>query len=94
MKTKKEITGMLGILISVPGMEDTVKLNLSLQRRQVMLLSNVIREGMKTDQGMVGDLLAVLPMECGQELIRVSSELDDKAGLSDLQEKVKQFSEF
>lgn len=93
MKTKKEITGMLGILISVPGMDETVKLNLSLQRKQVMLLSNVIREGMKTDAGMVGDLLAVLPPECSDELVRISSELDEKAGLSDLQQKVKQFAE-
>jgi len=93
MKTRKEIAGMLEILVSVPGMEDTVKLNLSLQRRQVMLLSNVIREGMKTDQGMVGDLLTVLSPECSNELMRISSELDEKAGLSGLQEKVKQFSD-
>ncbi|RKE47139.1 hypothetical protein [Sphingobacterium detergens] len=93
MKTKNEITGMLGILVSVPGMEDTVKINLSLQRKQVMLLSNVIREGMKTDQGMVGDLLAVLDPECSKELVRISADLDEKAGLSDLQQKVKQFSE-
>ncbi|MDR2272040.1 MAG: hypothetical protein LBF27_14135 [Sphingobacterium sp.] len=93
MKTKKEITGMLSILISVPGMEDTVKLNLNLQRKQVMLLSNVIREGMKSDQGMVGDLLTVLSPECSDELVRISGELDEKAGLSDLQEKVKLFSE-
>ncbi|WP_343566238.1 hypothetical protein [Sphingobacterium sp.] len=93
MKTKKEITGMLSILVSVPGMEDTVKISLNLQRKQVMLLSNVIREGMKTDQGMVGDLLAVLPSECYNELIKLSEELDAKAGLTELQHKVKQFSE-
>lgn len=84
---------MLGILVSVPGMEDTVKLNLNLQRKQVMLLSNIIREGMKTDQGMVGDLLAVLSADCSNELIQLSEELDGKAGLTDLQQKVKQFSE-
>lgn len=93
MKTKKEITGMLSILVSVPGMEDNVKLNLSLKRKQVMLLSNVIREGMKTDQGMVGDLLAVLAPDSSNELLRLSEEMDERAGLSELQQKVIEFTE-
>ncbi len=93
MKTKNEIASMLGILVCVPGMEDTVKLNLSLKRKQVMLLSNVIREGIKTDQGLVSDLLAVLAPESRNELLRISEELDERAGLSELQLKVTKFTE-
>lgn len=93
MKTKKEIAGMLDILVCVPGMDDGVKINLALPRKQVMLLSNVIREGLKNKDGMVGDLLSVLPEEYNQELLKISDELDEKAGLSGLQQKIKQFNE-
>ena len=91
MKTKDGFTGMLEILVCVPGMEENVKLGLSLKRKQAMLLSNVIREGLKAVGGMVADLLEVLPPESVQELITIAVEMEEKAGITDLNRKISNF---
>jgi len=91
MKSGNEMEGMLEILLSVPGMEESVKVGINLSRKQVMLMNNVIREGMAVKGGMVEDLLKVLPNESGASLQQMADELLEKAGLTALHAKVSKF---
>jgi len=91
MKSGNEMEGMLEILLSVPGMEENVKVGINLSRKQVMLMNNVIREGLAAKGGMVEDLIKVLPDESGASLQQMADELLEKAGLTTLHAKISKF---
>ena len=91
MKSGNEMTGMLELLLCVPGMKVNVKNGVSLSRNQVLLLNNVIMEGMVAKGGMVEQLLRVLPEESAQELQQLADELMERAELSDLHQMMIKF---
>jgi hypothetical protein len=84
MKGGNEMMGMLELLLSVPGMNVSVKAGVSLSRNQVLLLTNVIIEGMIAKGGMVEQLLKVLPEESARGMQQFADDLMERAELSDL----------
>eukprot|EP01133_Synstelium_polycarpum_P017041 gene17041-20301_t len=92
MGTKNEMTVVFDALLTVPAMNDAVKLNLSMSRVQILLLSNTIRQGITAKEGMVSDLLSILPKESSEELAKIADEVLEKAGLAGLDQKIRKMA--
>ncbi len=85
--TTNDVAAMYDALLSVPGMNETVKIDLKISRKQVLLLSQAIKQGL-SKEGMVKELLSVLPKETGTEATGIADEFLQKAGLSELYVKL------
>ncbi|WP_316835055.1 hypothetical protein [Pedobacter nutrimenti] len=86
--TADEVSVIYDAVLSVPGMEDTVKINLSISRKKVLLLSQVIEAGLKAKDGSLVQLIASLPKEAAAEIKMLKEECLDKAGLIELDKKL------
>jgi len=90
MLTASEAGKVFDTVLSSPGMNEMVKIDLKMSRKHVLLLSNVIQRGL-TGKGddEAGGLLANVPKEIFAELSKISEDCLQKAGLSELSEKLK-----
>jgi hypothetical protein len=89
MLSEKEVALLYETLLSAPGMNDVVKLDLRIPRRNVLLLAKVIEKGLQVKPG---EILEGLVRAAGdgslEALQQISSELLHKAGLSDMAGKL------
>lgn len=93
MLDKKEMAKIYDTVISIPGMSDAVKIDLKIPRRNVLLLSKVIERGLlaKSPDDKSNDVLDIVSPAMLNELKGISEELLLKAGLSEVNEKLKTF---
>ena len=93
MLSAKDITLVYETLLSSPGMNEPVKIALNLSRKNVLLLAKVIELGLadKETNGEHG-IVSVAGKEALAELITVSSELLNKAGLQEMNSKLATLS--
>ena len=77
-------------ILAIPGMNQVVKIDLRLSRKNILLLSKVIERGLKVKDGKES-VLDIVPQEILQELEQVPTELLKKAELTDMNEKLKNF---
>jgi len=76
MATTSTIAKVFETVLSIPGMNDNVKIQLSIPRKNVLLLSKVIERGLcEKDNGVEGNLLDIASREMLEELIEISNEL-------------------
>lgn len=89
MLSEKDAAKVYDTILSIPGMNDMVKVDFKMSRKNVLLLQQVISNGLngikETDSG---SLLATAKPESLQELNAFSEECLDKAGLKELSEKL------
>ncbi|MEB2779916.1 hypothetical protein U3A58_05870 [Algoriphagus sp. C2-6-M1] len=78
-------------LLAVPGMHDTVKIDLKIPRKTVLLLTEVIARGMK-QKSESGNPAIRISKESEEELNTVISESLEKAGLTILNSKLRNIS--
>ena len=93
MIAKNDIAKIYDTVLSIPGMNENVKLNLQTSRKNLLLLSKVIERGLNTkeqDEKSISVLDIVSP-ETLKELSNLSAELLNKAGLAEMNEKLKAF---
>src|SRR5690625_4134631 len=93
MLTTNEVARVYDTILSTPGMNDTVKINLKLSRREILLLSSVITHGIK--KGIREErpyLLRNISAEGIQELTNLSVACLEKAGLVELNERLNSLS--
>jgi len=91
MMTNEEVAQLYDTLMSIPGMNETVKLDLRISRKQVLLLAQVIERGLKEAQlNPVGVALAASKEEI-TELLSISGDCLEKAGLTELRKKLVAF---
>lgn len=89
MLTTNDVARVYDTILSTPGMGETVKIDLKISRKNVLLLSNVIERGLTIQEGdKTADLLKSMPQENIQELKALASECISKAGLIELSEKL------
>jgi hypothetical protein len=89
MQTTSTIARIFETILSIPGMNDNVKIQLIIPRKNVLILSKVIQRGMVGKEGMEDDnILDVTPKETLDELTGISNELLEKAGLTQMNEKL------
>lgn len=90
MFTTNDVAKVYDTILSIPGMNEVVKIDLKISRKNVLLLNQVIERGLsnKDDDKSVG-LLGNVPEESLLELKNLSEECLQKAGLIELSEKLK-----
>jgi hypothetical protein len=93
MIAKNDLGRIYDTVLSIPGMNENVKLNLQTSRKNLLLLNKLIERGLnakETDEKSVS-ILDIVSGETLKELAELSAELLNKAGLSELNEKLKTF---
>ena len=75
-------------LLAVPGMHDTVKIDLKIPRKTVLLLTEVITWGME-QKSESGKPAISISKESEEELNTIISESLEKAGLTELSQRLK-----
>lgn len=80
-------------ILSIPGMGDTVKIDLRISRKNVLVLSSIIERGLGAKfSEKEGGLLSNVPKETFDELKVISDECLEKAGLIELSQKLGNLS--
>lgn len=89
MEGKIELSRMYETLLASPGMNQSVRLSLSVNRKTALLLNQLIENGLAVKgQPSQAGIIAFMPEECFQQLEVISMELLRKAGLFELSEKL------
>ena len=90
MLSEKEVAIIYETLLSSPGMNDLVKLDIKTSRKNVLLLAKIIERGMLVKKGeSVEGLLSVSGENALAELQKISSDLLERSGLSAMNEKLQ-----
>ena len=91
MLTTNDVAKVYDTILSIPGMNDTVKIDLRISRKNVLLLNHVIERGLlvKDDEENEG-LLSNIPDENLEELKIIAGQYLEKAGLIELKEKLNE----
>lgn len=93
MLTTNDVAKVYDTILSIPGMNEMVKIDLKLSRKNVLLLNGVIKRGLSVkDDDKSANLLQSIPQEGLQELDAFADECLKKAGLIELSEKLKALS--
>lgn len=89
MLTTNDVAQVFDTILSSPGMNDAVKFDLRISRRNVLLLSSVIELGLSDKADGKGSLFASASTEAKEELRLLVDDFLQRAGLSELNEKLK-----
>lgn len=93
MLTTNDVAMVYDTILSIPGMSETVKIDLRISRRNALLLNSVIKRGLTAKDGEKSSgLLESMPQETLKELEDIANEYLTKAGLTELSEKLKALS--
>ena len=94
MLTTNDVAKVFDTILSTPGMNEMVKIDLKISRKNVLLLHHVIERGLAAkDDDKPSILMTSVPEENLQELKLFGDECLQKAGLIELNEKLKTLSE-
>ncbi len=86
------ISKIFDTVLSIPGMNEDIKFNIKLPRKTVFFLSKIIERGLaKSPEKEVPAILDQLPEGVAEEISNVGSELLSKAGLKEMNEKLRYF---
>ena len=89
MLTTNDVAKVYDTILSIPGMNETVKIDLKMSRKNVLLLNSVIERGLAVkDDDKSSNLLNNVPEESLKELRAMASDCLQKAGLIELSEKL------
>jgi hypothetical protein len=89
MLTTNDVAKVYDTILSIPGMNETVKIDLKMSRKNVLLLNSVIERGLTAkDDDKSSNLLNNVPEESLKELRAMASDCLQKAGLIELSEKL------
>lgn len=91
MLQKNEVAKVYDTILTIPGMNDEVKVNLKISRKNLLLLNKVIERGIsgKDSDDKSSLILEAVPKETLAELKGIAGELLQKGGLTDLNEKLQ-----
>lgn len=95
MSQKSELIKLYDTVFTVPGMSEPVKVDLKLSRKNILLLSKIIERGIhvKGNEEKGDSIMDIVQPETVDELLLIAEELLQKAQLSDVNEKLKSFSQ-
>ncbi len=93
MLTSTDVAKVYDTILSIPGMNETVKIDMRISRKNALLLNSVIKRGLAAkDDDKSLNLLADIPSETLQELNAFADDCLTKAGLTELSEKLNSLS--
>lgn len=89
MLNQKDVAMVYEMMLASPGMNDNVKIGLTLPRKTVLVLTKVFEAGIAAKgEGDKAGLLAMVDDQMFHELAEINSELLQKAGLKDMSERI------
>lgn len=88
MLSQKDVAIVYETLLSSPGMNDTVKLDMRMPRKNVLLLTKIIELGMAAKQDDNGGFLQAAGSDALEALKTLGGELLQKAGLTEMHQKL------
>ncbi|MDD2307191.1 MAG: hypothetical protein PHP53_20980 [Prolixibacteraceae bacterium] len=89
MLSTNDVAKVYDTILSIPGMNEMVKIDLKMSRKNVLLLNSVIERGLTAkDDEKSSNLLNNVPEESLKELRAMASDCLQKAGLIELNEKL------
>jgi hypothetical protein len=93
MQPNTDVAKVYDTILSIPGMNDEIKVNLRTSRKNLLLLNKVIERGIygKESEDKSISVLETIPKETLQEIGEIAVQLLNKAGLSEMNEKLKSF---
>lgn len=93
MQSNTDVAKVYDTILSIPGMNDEIKVNLRISRKNLLLLNKVIERGIsgKESEDKSISVLETIPKETLQEIGEIAAQLLNKAGLSEMNEKLKSF---
>jgi hypothetical protein len=91
MLTTNDVAKVFDTILSTPGMNEMVKIDLKISRKNVLLLHHVIERGMTIENDVSG-VLGSLSKEGLSELKNVAEECLQKAGIVELNQKLTTLS--
>lgn len=89
MLTTNDAARVLDTILTTPGMSETVKMDFKMTRKNALLLCSVIERGLAAKDDDKSNLLELVPKEGQQELMEFTSDCLQKAGLTELHQKLK-----
>ena len=93
MLTTTDVAKVYDTILSIPGMNENVKIDMRISRRNVLLLNSVIKRGLALkDDDRSSNLLVNIPAESLKELDAFAEDCLTKAGLTELSEKLNSLS--
>lgn len=93
MLTTNDVARIYDTILSIPGMSETVKIDLRISRKNVLLLNSVIERGLSMkDDDKSPHLLKSVPQETLKELKALAGDCLQKAGLIELSDKLSSLS--
>ena len=91
MLTTNDVAKVFDTILSTPGMNEMVKIDLKISRKNVLLLHHIIERGMTMENDVSG-VLGSLSKEGLSELKNVAEECLQKAGIVELNQKLTTLS--
>ena len=93
MQSNTDVAKVYDTILSIPGMNDEIEVNLRISRKNLLLLNKVIERGIngKESEDKSISVLETIPKETLQEIGEIAAQLLNKAGLSEMNEKLKSF---
>ena len=89
MLTTNDVAKVYDTILSIPGMNETVKIDMRISRKNVLLLNSVIERGLTVKEGdKSSNLVDIVSKDTLQELTAFADECLQKAGLTELSEKL------
>jgi len=93
MLTTNDVVRVYDTIMSIPGMNEQVKIDIKISRKNVLLLNSVIKRGLiSKEDDKASPFLNGVPKETLQELTVFADECLGKAGLTELCEKLNSLS--
>ena len=87
MITKNEVAKVFDTIMSIPGMSEPVKIDLKISRKNVLLLSHFIEQGLLLEKD-ASSVMGSVSQEELTDLKNISQECLQKAGLVELNQKL------
>lgn len=91
MIAKNDVAKVYDTILSIPGMNEEMKVSLKISRRNLLLLNKLIERGLngKESSDHSVSVLDTVPKETLQDLSDIAAQLLSKAGLTEMNEKLK-----
>lgn len=87
--TNEEVGRVFETMLSIPGMNENVKIDLKVSRKQVLLLALTIEKGLNGEEDGFINLMRNASKETANEISSIADDCLHKAGLTDLVVKLK-----
>lgn len=88
MLTENDAAQVFDTIMSIPGMNEPVRIDLKISRKNVLLLHHVIERGLLENDSCPSILLKRTAEENINELRQLSADCLGRAGLAELNEKL------